>query len=47
VRHPQFEVGRVEHVVDRGAISSARVAFGVVGLKTRVLSYARLQRIDG
>lgn len=47
VRHPQFGVGRVEHVVDRGAMSSARVAFRAVGLKTLVLSYARLERIDG
>jgi DNA helicase-2/ATP-dependent DNA helicase PcrA len=47
VRHPQFGVGRVEHVVDRGTMSSARVAFRAVGLKTLVLSYARLERIDG
>lgn len=46
VRHPLFGVGRVEQVVDRGASSSARVAFRTVGIKTLVLSYARLERVD-
>ncbi|MFO0828198.1 MAG: UvrD-helicase domain-containing protein [Phycisphaerales bacterium] len=47
VRHPLFGVGRVEQVVDRGAMSSARVAFRTVGIKTLVLSYARLERVQG
>ncbi len=47
VRHPLFGVGRVEQVVDRGASSSARVAFRAVGIKTLVLAYAKLERLDG
>ncbi|MBL9147975.1 MAG: UvrD-helicase domain-containing protein [Phycisphaerae bacterium] len=46
VRHPLFGVGRVEQVVDRGANSSARVAFRTVGIKTLVLRFARLERIE-
>ncbi len=46
VRHPLFGVGRVEQVVDRGASSSARVSFRTVGLKTLVLAYAKLERLD-
>ncbi|MBL9118539.1 MAG: UvrD-helicase domain-containing protein [Phycisphaerae bacterium] len=47
VRHPLFGVGRVEQVVDRGASSSVRVAFRTVGIKTLVLAYAKLERLDG
>ncbi|MDZ4755645.1 MAG: UvrD-helicase domain-containing protein [Phycisphaerae bacterium] len=46
VRHPLFGIGRVEQLVDRGASSSARVAFRAVGIKTLVLAYAKLERID-
>ncbi len=46
VRHPLFGIGRVEQVVDRGASSSARVAFRTVGIKTLVLAYAKLERVD-
>jgi DNA helicase II / ATP-dependent DNA helicase PcrA len=46
VRHPLFGIGRVEQVVDRGASSSARVAFRTVGIKTLVLAYAKLERLD-
>ena len=47
VRHPLFGVGRVEQVVDRGASSSVRIAFRTVGVKTIILAYARIERIDG
>jgi DNA helicase II / ATP-dependent DNA helicase PcrA len=46
VRHPLFGIGRVEQIVDRGASSSARVAFRTVGIKTLVLAYAKLERVD-
>jgi DNA helicase-2/ATP-dependent DNA helicase PcrA len=47
VRHPLFGVGRVEQIVERGDRSSARVAFRTVGVKTLVLAYAKLQRVEG
>ncbi|MDZ4830482.1 MAG: UvrD-helicase domain-containing protein [Phycisphaerae bacterium] len=46
VRHPLFGIGRIEQIVERGAMSSARVAFRTVGIKTLVLSYAKLERIE-
>lgn len=46
VRHPRFGVGRVDQVVDRGASSSVRVAFKSAGIKTLILAYTKLERID-
>lgn len=47
VRHPTFGVGRVESVARRPAGTTARVDFGGdKGVKTLVLEYARLVRID-
>ncbi len=44
VRHPLFGVGTVQAVLPRGSVTSVRVAFRTVGVKTLVLEYARLQR---
>ena len=46
VEHPKFGLGRVESVTPRPAGSSARVRFDSVGLKTLILEYANLQRLD-
>ena len=44
VRHPLFGVGTVQAVLPRGRVTSVRVSFRTVGVKTLVLEYARLQR---
>jgi DNA helicase-2/ATP-dependent DNA helicase PcrA len=44
VRHPMFGVGTVQAVLPRGSVTSVRVAFRTVGVKTLVLEYARLER---
>jgi DNA helicase II / ATP-dependent DNA helicase PcrA len=46
VRHPTFGVGRVEGITRRPAGSSARVAFRDVGVKTLILEYAKLERLE-
>ncbi|MCK6478011.1 MAG: UvrD-helicase domain-containing protein [Phycisphaerales bacterium] len=45
VRHPQFGVGRIRQVTT-GMNARATIEFKAVGVKTLVLEYARLQRID-
>jgi DNA helicase-2/ATP-dependent DNA helicase PcrA len=45
VRHPQFGVGKVLSLT-RGADARAQIAFRDVGVKTLVLSYARLERLS-
>ena len=45
VRHPLFGVGTVQAILPRGSVTSARVAFRTVGVKTLVLEYAKLQRV--
>jgi DNA helicase-2/ATP-dependent DNA helicase PcrA len=46
VHHPKFGLGRVEAVTPRPAGSSARVRFDTVGVKTLILEYARLERVE-
>jgi DNA helicase-2/ATP-dependent DNA helicase PcrA len=46
VRHPKFGVGVVEAYTPRAAGSAARIAFKSVGVKTLILEYAKLQRVD-
>jgi DNA helicase-2/ATP-dependent DNA helicase PcrA len=46
VRHPTFGLGRVESVTPRPAGSSARVRFQSVGMKTLILEYAKLERVE-
>ena len=45
VRHPLFGVGTVQAILPRGSVTSARVAFRTVGVKTLVLEYAKLVRL--
>jgi DNA helicase-2/ATP-dependent DNA helicase PcrA len=44
VRHALFGVGTVQAILPRGSVTSVRVAFRTVGVKTLVLEYAKLQR---
>ncbi|MBL9141683.1 MAG: UvrD-helicase domain-containing protein, partial [Phycisphaerae bacterium] len=46
VRHPMFGTGTVQSVMPRGSVTSVRVAFRSVGVKTLVLEYARLERLS-
>jgi DNA helicase-2/ATP-dependent DNA helicase PcrA len=46
VRHPSFGVGRIESVTPRPRGSAARVAFETAGVKTLILEYAKLERIE-
>jgi hypothetical protein len=46
VRHPQFGVGRVTAVLTANAEPRARIDFKGVGVKTLVLRYARLERVE-
>ncbi|MEM7227833.1 MAG: UvrD-helicase domain-containing protein [Planctomycetota bacterium] len=46
VRHPTFGVGRVEAFSPRAVGATAKVNFDSVGVKTLVLDFARLQRVD-
>lgn len=46
VRHPMFGIGTVQAVLPRGSVTSVRVAFRSVGVKTLVLEYARLERLS-
>lgn len=46
VRHPTFGIGRVESITPRPAGSSARVRFQSVGMKTLILEYAKLERVE-
>lgn len=45
VRHPQFGVGKVQSI-SSGADARATVLFSQVGVKTLVLAYARLERVE-
>ena len=45
VRHPQFGVGKVQSV-SSGADARATVLFSQAGVKTLVLAYARLERVE-
>ena len=47
VRHPLFGIGTVQAILPRGSVTSARVAFRTVGVKTLVLEYAKLLRVQG
>ena len=47
VRHAMFGVGTVQAVLPRGSVTSVRVLFRTVGVKTLVLEYARLERVSG
>ncbi len=46
VRHPQFGVGTIENI-SSGMDARAQIKFREAGMKTLVLQYARLERIDG
>jgi len=46
VRHPQFGIGRVLNVKATGAQTRAQVAFNTAGVKTLILQYARLERVQ-
>lgn len=46
VRHPQFGVGRVTAVLSAASEPRARIDFKGVGVKTLVLRYARLERVE-
>ncbi len=46
VRHPQFGLGRIITVSASGAQARAKVEFNTAGVKTLVLQYARLERVD-
>lgn len=46
VKHPLFGVGTVQAILPRGSVTSARVAFRTVGVKTLVLEYAKLVRLQ-
>jgi DNA helicase-2/ATP-dependent DNA helicase PcrA len=45
VRHPQFGIGEIVGITG-GADARAQVRFREVGVKTLVLQYARLERVD-
>ncbi|HRJ50205.1 MAG TPA: 3'-5' exonuclease, partial [Phycisphaerales bacterium] len=45
VRHPQFGVGRIR-TITAGQNARATIEFKAVGVKTLVVEYARLQRLD-
>ncbi len=46
VRHPQFGLGRILQVQPTGTSTRARIEFNTAGIKTLVLQYANLQRIE-
>jgi DNA helicase-2/ATP-dependent DNA helicase PcrA len=46
VRHPLFGTGTVQAILPRGSVTSARVSFRTVGVKTLVLEYAKLVRLQ-
>jgi hypothetical protein len=46
VKHPLFGVGTVQAILPRGSVTSARVSFRTVGVKTLVLEYAKLVRVQ-
>ena len=46
VRHPQFGVGRVTAVLTASAEPRVRIDFKGIGVKTLVLRYARLERVE-
>lgn len=45
VRHPQFGVGRIASI-SSGQDARAQVQFRQAGMKTLVLAYARLERVE-
>ena len=46
VKHPLFGLGTVQAILPRGSVTSARVSFRTVGVKTLVLEYAKLVRVQ-
>lgn len=46
VRHPQFGIGTIENITT-GMDARAQIKFRDAGMKTLVLQYARLERLDG
>jgi DNA helicase-2/ATP-dependent DNA helicase PcrA len=46
VRHPQFGLGRIITVSARGSQTRARVEFNIAGVKTLILQFARLERVE-
>lgn len=46
VRHPQFGIGRVLEV-SGGSLARAKVEFRDAGVKTLILEYARLRKLEG
>jgi DNA helicase-2/ATP-dependent DNA helicase PcrA len=46
VRHALFGIGTVQAILPRGSVTSVRVAFRTVGVKTLVLEYAKLVRLQ-
>jgi DNA helicase-2/ATP-dependent DNA helicase PcrA len=45
VRHPTFGLGRVLSVSRRASGASARIDFTLVGTKTLILEYAKLEAV--
>jgi len=43
VRHRQFGMGQIEAVLRQGSVTTLRVAFRTVGVKSLVAEYARLE----
>lgn len=46
VRHPRFGLGRVLEVASSGAHTKARVSFNTSGVRTLILQYARLEKVE-
>ena len=46
VEHEQFGVGRVEAIMPRPTGTTARIDFRYDGVKTIILEYAKLERLE-
>ncbi|MBM4051929.1 MAG: ATP-dependent DNA helicase PcrA [Planctomycetes bacterium] len=46
VRHRQFGMGQIESVLRQGSVTTLRVAFRTVGVKSLVAEYARLEIVN-
>ena len=46
MKHPLFGVGTVQAILLRSSVTSARVSFRTVVVKTLVLDYAKLVRLQ-
>ena len=46
VRHPQFGLGKIQKFVDMGANSIAEIKFNTGQIKTLMLKYAKLEKIE-